>query len=226
MIRGIIFDFDGVILDTETPVFRSWQEALERRGYKLSLATWAKYIGLSPDTFDPCSHLEGNLSGTDECELIHQERKQREAQLLRDQPMLPSVEAYITSATHLGLKLGIASSSSRDWVINHLARFGLETLFDCIRCSDDVTHAKPNPELYVSVLKGLGLQADEVIALEDSPNGILAAKQAKIFCVAIPNAMTQELPLDHADLILGSMADIPLEELLGKINRFLTVKAG
>jgi len=218
MIRGIIFDFDGVILDTETPVFRSWQEVLERRGYNLSLTTWAKYIGLSPGTFDPCSHLEGELSGTDECELIHQEQKQREAQLLKNQLILPSVETYITSAAHLGLRLGIASSSSRDWVINHLARFGLETFFDCIRCSDDVTHAKPNPELYVSVLKGLGLQADEVIALEDSPNGILAAKQAKIFCVAVPNPMTQELSLDRADLILSSMADIPLEELLGKID--------
>jgi len=218
MIRGVIFDFDGVILDTETPAFKSWQEVLECRGYKLSLTTWAKYIGLSPDTFDPCHYLERDFSDTDECQLIHQQQEEREAQLLKKQLILPSIEEYITSATQLGLRLGIASSSSRDWVINHLTRFGLETFFDCIRCSDDVTHSKPDPELYVSVLKGLGLQADEAIALEDSPNGILAAKQAKIFCVAVPNAMTQELPLDHADLIVRSLTDIPLENLLEKIN--------
>ena len=140
--------------------------------------------------------------------------RKRHLELLALKETLPGVESYIADAKRLGLKLGVASSSSRAWVTGHLERLGLLANFDYIRCGDEVTHKKPDPELYQAVLDGLGLQGSQAIALEDSPNGVRAAQRAGIFCVAIPNIITGQLDLAHADLKLTSMAAMPLERLI------------
>lgn len=225
MIRGLIFDFDGLILDTETPIFRAWQEVFRRHSCPLSLATWADYIGRSPETFDPCEHLEAYLSRPVDRRLLRLEHRQREAELLEREATLPGVKDYIASAKRLGLKLGVASSSSRDWVIGHLRRLRLKPHFDCIRCADDVECTKPDPDLYISALEGLELRSDQVVALEDSPNGVSAARRAGIFCVVVPNALTKQLSLDHADLTLASLVDLPLEQLLAQVEKRLRVGA-
>jgi beta-phosphoglucomutase-like phosphatase (HAD superfamily) len=118
----------------------------------------------------------------------------------------------------MGLKLGVASSSTSDWVKGHLARLGILERFDCIRCRDDVPNAKPEPDLYLAVLECLGVRASEAIAIEDSPNGLLAAKRAGLRCVAIPNSITANLDLGEADLLLDSLADVSLAELLEKLS--------
>jgi beta-phosphoglucomutase-like phosphatase (HAD superfamily) len=86
--------------------------------------------------------------------------------------------------------------------------------FDSIKCSNDVKYSKPAPDLYLASLHALGVRADQAIALEDSPNGVLAAQRAGIFCIAVPNPVTSRLSLSHADMQLTSLADIPLEQLL------------
>ena len=101
----------------------------------------------------------------------------------------------------------------------HLARLGLLGYFDCIRCADDVKHTKPDPELYQAVLDAFGLQGSQAIALEDSPNGVTAAQRAGIFCVAVPNPVTSQLSLEHADLRLTSLEEISLEQLLAKVRK-------
>jgi len=221
MIRALIFDFDGLILDTESPAFLSWQEIYQEYGCSLPLSTWATCIGTSDavDAFETLDYLEAQLGRPVDRQAIRSKREQREMELVKREPILPGVEAYITEAKRLGLKLGLASSSSRDWVTEHLSRLSLRDCFDCIRCADDVTHTKPAPELYRAVLHALGVRAHEAIALEDSPNGILAAKRAGIFCVAVPNSLTRHLSLDQADLRLTSLADSPLEKLLSEIER-------
>src|SRR5581483_5413115 len=117
-------------------------------------------------------------------------RMRRYLEMIEAQAVLPGVEAAIADARRLGLKIGLASSSHRDWVVGHLSRLGLHAHFDTLKTADDVTHTKPHPELYLAVLDALGLQAREAIALEDSPHGIHAARNAGIFCVVIPNQMT------------------------------------
>ena len=112
------------------------------------------------------------------------------------------------------MKRAVASSSSRAWVTSHLSRLGLLESFDYLRCGDEVKRKKPDPELYLDVLKHFEITGDEAIVLEDSPNGVRAAQAAGIFCVAIPNVVTGQLPLDHADLRLASMAHMPLEKLI------------
>ncbi len=145
-------------------------------------------------------------------------RRPRNEHLLADQSILPGVESWIESARHLGLKLGIASSSTSEWVDDHLIRLGLRDRFDCLRCADHVQRTKPNPELYVSVLSALNVRPQEAIAIEDSPNGIAAAKAAGLFCVAVPNAVTAALDLPGADLLLGSLGEHSLEELIARIS--------
>ena len=211
--RGLIFDFDGLILDTELPTFQTWQEVYQAHGCSLPLSSYETCIG-SSGLFDPHEYLETQLGRSLDREAIRSQRRQRYIEMTEGQSVLPGVRGYVTDAKRLGLKLGVASSSPREWVVGHLSELGLREYFDCIKCVDDVTRAKPDPELYELVLDGLDLGADQVIALEDSPNGVLAAKRAGIFCVAVPNPVTRQLSLDHADLQLTSLADFPLEKLL------------
>ena len=91
--------------------------------------------------------------------------------------------------------------------------------WDAIITADhDEERAKPRPTLYLEALDALGVEADEAVAFEDSPNGIRAAKAAGIFVVGIPNAVTQELGLDEADLVVGSLAELPPDELLARFS--------
>ncbi len=115
------------------------------------------------------------------------------------------------------MKIGLASSSTGDWVSGHLARLGILDRFDCIRCRGDVAHAKPQPDLYLAVLDCLRLGSSEAIAIEDSPNGVTAAKQAGLRCVAIPNPITARLDLTQADVVIGSLAEVTLTQLLERL---------
>jgi HAD superfamily hydrolase (TIGR01509 family) len=219
MIEALIFDFDGLILETEASEYRSWQEIYAEYQALLPLETWAVCIGSGANTFDPCVHLESLLGRSLPREELCQRRRERRMMLLAEEAILPGVENSIAAAKQRGMRLGVASSSSRQWVTGHLARFGLLDSFDCIRCRDDVVRTKPDPELYLAALDGLHVSAEQAIALEDSPNGVLAAQRAGIFCVAVPNIVTSQLPLDHADLRLASLAEMPLEELIALVER-------
>jgi HAD superfamily hydrolase (TIGR01509 family) len=217
-IRALIFDFDGLILDTEVPEFQSWQEVYQRHGGRLCLETWATCIGTASEVFDPHAHLEAQLGRALDRDTIRAICRQRRDELLARQPVLPGVHEYLADAKRLGLQVGVASSSSRAWVTGHLSRLGLIGHFASIRCADDVLRTKPDPALYQTVVTALGLRPEQAIALEDSPNGILAAKRAGLFCVAVPNALTRQLPLDHADLQLTSLADLTLDRLLTTVQ--------
>jgi HAD superfamily hydrolase (TIGR01509 family) len=213
MIKALIFDFDGLILDTEVPEYQSWVELYQSYGCDLPLEKWVECIGTT-DAFNPYEYLEQQLGQPVDRSEVRLQRRARFAELMTDQTILPGVQDTITTAKQLGLKLGVASSSPREWVVGHLSRFGLTTYFDAIRCGDEVAATKPDPTLYLEALKALEIEAHEAIALEDSPNGILAAKRAGIFCIAIPNALTRELSLSHADFQMDSLADLPLEQIL------------
>ena len=152
-------------------------------------------------------------------EVVHAQQRQRCDALIATQAVLPGVHDYLAEAGRLGLHLAVASSSSRAWVHGHLTRLTLHQHFLCIKCRDDVSHPKPDPALYQAALEALGVQPQEAIALEDSPNGILAAKRAGLFCVAVPNALTCQLLLDQADLQISSLAALSLAELLSTVQR-------
>jgi HAD superfamily hydrolase (TIGR01509 family) len=217
MIQALIFDFDGLILDTELPEYRSWVETFAAYGASLPLSTWAEGIGVgAAETFDPYDLLVEQLGRPLDRDAIRSQRRARFAERMAGQPLLPGVEAYIRGARERGLKLGIASSSSRSWVVGHLEQLGIAAFFQSVTCTEDVALTKPAPDLYLACLKALGVEASQAIALEDSPNGVRAAKRAGLFCVAVPNALTGQLTFEGTDLQISSLAELPLEELLAQ----------
>lgn len=217
MIEAIIFDFDGLILDTETSDYESWREIYAEFGVALPLDAWHRNIG-SSNLFNPYLYLESRLGRPIDRTAVHARRKQRDNELLAAQKILPGVERMLSDARRLGLKVGLASSSDHDWVDGHLARLGLLDQFDLIRCRDDVNdRSKPDPAVYQAAVAGLQAAPNRALALEDSPNGVQAAKEAGLYCVAVPNQMTRSLNFDRADIKLASLANMTLPQLIGEV---------
>ncbi|MGA7913233.1 MAG: HAD family hydrolase [Candidatus Dormiibacterota bacterium] len=218
MFKAIVFDFDGLILDTEGPVYRSWLEVYEAHGQELPFERWVQIVGSTTLGFHPQHHLEERLGRPLPQEVLDR-RIGRRTELVLAEKVLPGVVELIEEARTAGIKLGVASSSTAEWVKGHLARLGILDRFECILCRDDVAHAKPEPDLYLAVLECLGVAAAEAFAIEDSPNGIAAAKSARLRCVAIPNPITSGLDLSRADLVVASLADLSLAGLVRGLNR-------
>jgi len=218
MIKALIFDFDGLILETEEPIYLAWQEIYQSYGCLLPLESWTSIIGTADYAFEPISELERQVGRQLDRQVLQTRQHQREAEMIMNRTAMPGVQDYLDDARRLGLSIGLASSSTCEWVTAHLERLGLVDYFDTIKGSDDVQRTKPDPQLFLAVLDDLKVGAEEAIVLEDSPNGVLAANRAGIYCVAVPNGMTRELQFDHADMQLESLADVPLEVLLAKIN--------
>ena len=214
MIKALVFDFDGLIVDTEVPIFRAWQRIYREHGQELPLDRWLTIIGTSSGSFDPVRELGERLEEKlDEKALDALERLYYlESTAL--QQLLPGVADYLRVARELGLKTAIASSSTRAWVMEHLERFGVGSHFDAIVCREDVRKTKPDPELYRTALQRLGVRPDEAIAFEDSSNGIHAAKAAGLFCVVVPNLLTVDLDLTEADLRLLTLEAMPLRDVI------------
>jgi HAD superfamily hydrolase (TIGR01509 family) len=218
-VRGLIFDFDGLILDTEMPDYISWQGVYQEHGVELPLECWASIVGGKAESdFDPYDHLEKLTKKKVDREAIWIKRRKDYLEHLESQPILPGVEDYLRDAKGMGLKLGIASSSPENWVVGHLTRLGLIEKFDVVCTADDVENTKPDPALFIMTTEKMGLLPDEVIVFEDSPNGILGAKRAGMFVVAVPNPLTQQLDLSQADMVLSSLADLPLEALVNRVE--------
>jgi HAD superfamily hydrolase (TIGR01509 family) len=208
VIDALLFDFDGTIWDSETEVFRAYSRLYEEHGHELPFDRLAQAVG-TIDGFDPADDLE-TLIGRD---------LEREAidpwNALEGVPLRAGVQEYLDQARARHLRLAIVSSSSADWVDPHLLRLGIADVWDAILTANgDVNLAKPNPQLYRDALQHLGTVPERAIAFEDSPHGIMAAKAAGLYCVACPNEVTARLDLSAADLVVGSLVDLPLDELL------------
>ena len=216
-IKALLFDFDGLILDTETPEFQVWQSIYREYGHELSAEQWGQIVGgWGISDFDAATHLVELVGdGLNVEELRARHRNESDALTLL-QPILPGVVDYLDEASRLGLRLAIASSSPHSWVDMHLKRLGLYPRFEAVICADDVSpgRTKPNPDLFLLALKWLEVQPGEAIVFEDSPNGVKAAKAAGIFAGAVPNPMTAKLKIEGADLTLNSLVDMSLQDML------------
>jgi HAD superfamily hydrolase (TIGR01509 family) len=211
MMRALLFDFDGLLIDTEGPSYRAWVELYERHGHELPLETWAAAVG-TIGGFDPEEHLGGLGVALDESAL--EARRQRDLDLCALEELRPGVTELLDEADERGIPAAIVSSSSDWWIVRHLEPRGLLSRFKAVVCANgDADRAKPRPALYLDALKLLQVAASEAVAFEDSPNGVAAAKAAGIYCIAVPNPVTQTLDLSQADRIVSSLEEVDLDAL-------------
>ena len=220
MIRALIFDFDGLILDTETPDLLAWQSVYRQHGQELSVHTWGQHVGgMGASAFDPVTHLESLLGGSLDRATLRSQAHEQDLALILRQGALPGVRQYLDDARRLGLRLAIASSSPHSWVDGHLTRLRLLDRFAAVICKEAVApgRTKPHPDLFLKALTALHAQADEAIVFEDSPNGVKAARAAGIFVVAVPNPVTAQLTFEGENMRLASLAEIPLGNLLARL---------
>jgi HAD superfamily hydrolase (TIGR01509 family) len=213
-ISAVVLDFDGLVVDTETPIFEAWLAAYRRRGRSIGLDEWQHALG-THGGFDPLAHLDHLLDGSLDREAVLAEVKTASAAGCEGQPLLPGVEALLRDAAALGLGRAVASSSSCGWVEGWLARHGIRGLLDVVVARDDVRRVKPAPELFLLAATRLGVPAGACLVFEDSPNGMRAAIAAGMRCVAVPNALTRPLARPEVDLVLDSLAERPLTAILG-----------
>ncbi|HEX6271096.1 MAG TPA: HAD family phosphatase [Anaerolineales bacterium] len=221
MIRALIFDFDGLILDTETPEYQVWQAIYREHGFELPHAEWGKIIGgAGLSNFDAAEHLSFLSQGQLDSVSLRDRFRSESHALIHSQSILPGVMDYIHEAKRLDLKLAIASSSQHFWVDTHAKRLDIFHHFDALICGDDVGsgRTKPYPDLFLKALDRLKIRKEEAIVFEDSPNGVKAAKRAGIFVVAVPNPLTSMLLIEGADLKLDSLNALSLPDLIDKIE--------
>ncbi len=214
MIRALIFDFDGLILDTESPMRASWMEIHAEAGLTIEEEAWAGILGSSADPPRAYELLDAHLGEPVDRAALREKRLERELELLAAERPMSGVRALIDAAIDDDLRIGIASSSDRAWVLRLLRQHGLEEKFDAIVCAEDVARTKPAPDLYRRALRALRVRPDEAIAFEDSLHGVAAAKSAGIFCVAVPNDVTRCLSFDEADLRVPSLVARSLREYI------------
>jgi HAD superfamily hydrolase (TIGR01509 family) len=217
-IQAVVLDFDGLIVDTETPIFEAWLEAYRRHGQDLGLDLWQHALG-THGSFDPLSHLESLCGGSLDRDALLAEVKARTAAGCDTLQLMPGVEGLLHDARAEGLGRAVASSSSSVWVEGWLRRLGIHGLFDAIVTRDDVTRVKPDPELFLLAARRLGVPPGACVVFEDSANGMRAALAAGARCVAVPNALTSRLERPEVDLVLASLAECPLADVLRLLGR-------
>lgn len=213
----IVFDFDGTILDTETPVFEAWQETFIEFGAEpISFEMWVTSIGLSRRQFDPAAVLSERIGRTVDREAVDRNRQLLRSDKIDALPLRPGIETTIRAAADAGIALGVASSSSTAWVGMHLERRGLRDLFGAVVCAGDplpdgsgTVPGKPDPTSYRLACEQVGADVTRGLAVEDSPHGISAANAAGLFTIAAPGPMTNKMNFSHADVVLADFGAVP-----------------
>ena len=213
---ALIFDFDGLLVDTESSALLAWREQFAVHELVFPLEVWHQYIGSQGSQQAMMEEIRpaASSSSTSNCSRSGESGTTASSVQSRCGPALrPSS----TRRRAGGARFAVASSATRDWLDQQLGRLGIHDRFEVI-CARDNGRVKPAPDIYLAAIAALGVDASDAIAFEDSPNGITAAKAAGLYCVAVPNPVTAELPLGQADLRVDSFTDISYAELVDRLR--------
>jgi HAD superfamily hydrolase (TIGR01509 family) len=225
MLQALIFDFDGLIVDTETPEVQIWQDLYSRYGQEFPLDEWVRtVVGSTVANFDPVAELEKRLGLSLDRPVIRAQADSARLDWQSVLPPMPGVAGHLVAARRLGLRLAVASSSPHAWVDAYLKRLGFGSLIDAVICREDAPRLKPAPDLFLAALAALHLCPDQALAFEDSPNGVIAAKAAGLRVVGVPNSITSRLGPLPADLTLASLTDLPLAGVLAHFGDTLVLR--
>ena len=211
-LKAVIFDFDGVCIDTERARFRSWQMIYESYGFELPRDEWIKNIGTTSWVSDPFTILEkltGKTLSRDKCNTMH---RVNEMEIANSFSLQPGLTDRLNEARERGIPCAVASSSSHRWVDGHLIRRGIKHFFTATVCKEDTMVHKPDPRPYLLALERLHAAAADTVAIEDSPVGIASARAAGIYCIAVPCSMTKGMDFSAAQRIVGSLEEVSFSE--------------
>jgi HAD superfamily hydrolase (TIGR01509 family) len=219
--RALIFDFDGVIVDTESAVVAGWRAECVDLDTPFDEKAFVAAVGVPSLRPERVRAVLG-AAGGDPLAAITRIRSRVRAMAL-DLPVLPGVRELLAQAQAAGVRTAVASGATREWVDGHLERVGLLTAFSAVFCRDDVAAGKPAPDLYLAALAGLRLPAPAAVAIEDTATGVAAAQAARLRCVAVPGPVTVGHDLAAADLVLPSLTGVGLDDLFALHLRAGTV---
>ena len=212
--RALIFDFDGLILDTETTEVTVWKELYAQVGLTFDMNAYIKIVGTDGTGYDPAQILASREGEHRSQKQIREELLRRELDHCEKLDAMDGVGELISRAKRDGYLLGLGTSSVYSWINPHLTRLGLLDEFDVIITSEDVDQAKPAPDIFLKVLETLGVSADNAIVLEDSQNGVLAAHRAGIRAIAVPNSITASQDFSLATAVIPSLANFNPDQYL------------
>ncbi len=214
-----MFDFDGLLMDTETTLVASWQAEWERHGLELDLEDefWPGHGG---DTLEMHLRYAGRSVGPGTTARRATRGGRRIATGCTESlDFLPGIRAWLREARELGLKVAIASSSDRGLGGRASGAGRPVELFDLVVTGDEVSTHKPDPEMYLLALARLGLPGSAAVAVEDTAHGVAAAAAAGMATIAIPNPFVGPEAVSAADLVLTSADRPTLEEGLLAVSR-------
>ena len=218
MIKAIIFDFDGTIIDTETAWFIAFRDAYQEYGVELSLEKYSECLGTSLHSFNPYTYLSTHHNISINLDEFRNYVQKKHSEMMKKEPIRPGVLAYLQTAKAAGIKIGLATSSDRAWIDKYVDLLGIGAYFDCYCTADTVKNVKPDPELYLQALDKLNVSANEAIAIEDSPNGARAAVAAGLHTVVIKNTITKQLPFSTGHHTIQSLETYELQDLLDYVK--------
>lgn len=221
-LEAVVFDFDGLIIDSEWAIYETARAAFAVHGHDLTVEAWSTIIGLGDDDEDRAWSLLLAAMGIEDFDratfsVTHaaQDRANRDTL-----PLLPGVEVLVDSLTSAGVPIGVASSSSLGWLERHLGRLGLLRRFGTLVGADVVGGVgKPAPDVYLWACADLGADPTRSVALEDSAHGVTAAKAAGMGAVAVPSRITRFNDFIHADLVVDSVAHLTVDQLASLVER-------
>lgn len=214
-LEAVVFDFDGLIMDSEWLIYEKAVNAFRVNGHELPLAAWSTIVGTN-DKHDPTwwDRLCAAAGVRFERERYDEAYAAQDPSAHDELPAMDGVVALADALRDAGVPLGVASSSSLGWLERHLGRLGLAGHFDAVIGSDLVGGVgKPSPDVYLRACADLGADPRRSVALEDSAHGVTAAKAAGMTAVAVPSSVTQHNDFSHADLVVTSLLDLDVPTL-------------
>lgn len=207
--RAVIFDFDGLLVDTEYAIYSSWARVFASCGHPLPLDLFNQCLGSGYTHWNPGDHLEQLTNRTFNWEIINARRQEEIVRDLEHTGLLPGARELICRLAEVGTPMGVASSSSHRWVDGWLNKLDIMPYFQTVVCRDDGLPVKPDPALFLKAAENLGMPPSQCLVLEDSQNGTTAAFRAGMPVISIPNRVTEQ-----ADFSLATSKICSLTELL------------
>ena len=208
---AIIFDHDGTLVDSESPDFEACKMLSAEHGFTLTLEYWAENVVGRMDGYDILFEdiIQTGQNGLTPADLWPRLRAFWEI-THEDVKIMPGVSNLLPQLQAAGYLLGVATASNRDWALRWLSKFNLLSYFQVIANSDDVTHNKPAPDVYLFAAARLGIKPERCLVFEDSIPGMQSAKAAGMTVIAVPSLVTKSLDFSQADGIVHGLENVTL----------------